>query len=534
VGGSLYLGADAGNSKTQALVAQRDGTVVGASHVAGCADIYQAASPDEALDVVMRAADEALAASGGTRDSIASAAFGMAGADWPEDIEFLEAQLRSRGIGGSVMVVNDAIGALWGGLPAGPGVAVACGTGAATGARGPLGEWHSSFWQGPQGANDLAQQSLHAAYRSELGIEPPTSLVLRLPEALGMPDLESVLHARTGRGTARPVIDRLAAVVLDEASRGDAVALRIVREHGRELGDYALAAARKVGMDLAEPFGLVLTGGVFRHEGRELRDAVVERVRNSAPKVEVASKCHSPVVGALRLAFREAGLDSPDVEARLQETVPADVSVALAERAQNRRHQRGSDGPGKPRIGRSRRPVESREAPVAERGKRRGAQTAEVAEAAASGLTPAQERQVAVDLFNHVWSLLDVPERTRADDDRMLHAAHASRFHWGEVGEPVNLVRGEWQVSRVYSVLRRPEPALFHARRCLELCEQHGIGDFDLAYAYEALARASLVAGQRGAVDQYIDLARDASQRIAEQDDRDLFLKDLDELSGLS
>ena len=42
----------------------------------------------------------------------------------------------------------------------------------------------------------------------------------------------------------------------------------------------------------------------------------------------------------------------------------------------------------------------------------------------------------------------------------MLHAAHASRFHWGEVGEPVNFARGEWQISRVYAVLGRPEPAI--------------------------------------------------------------------------
>ena len=143
-----------------------------------------------------------------------------------------------------------------------------------------------------------------------------------------------------------------------------------------------------------------------------------------------------------------------------------------------------------------------------------------------------QERQVAVDLFNHVWSLLDQEDRSREDDDRMLHAAHASRFHWGEVGEPVNLVRGEWQVSRVYSILRRPEPALFHARRCLELCESHGIGDFDLAYAYEGLARASLVAGQRQAVDQYLDMARDAAGNISEKDDREMFLRDLGDLSG--
>ena len=42
--------------------------------------------------------------------------------------------------------------------------------------------------------------------------------------------------------------------------------------------------------------------------------------------------------------------------------------------------------------------------------------------------------------------------RSREDDDRMIHAAHASRFHWGEAPEckPENLARGDWQVSRVY------------------------------------------------------------------------------------
>jgi N-acetylglucosamine kinase-like BadF-type ATPase len=319
----LLVGVDGGNSKTQVLVAKRDGTIIGSAHVHGCADIYQAASPDAALELVSRAVDDALANADANRDDVSAAAFSMAGADWPEDMEFLTAELRSRGHRGSITVVNDAIGALWAGLPAGPGVVVACGTGAATGARGPLGEWHSSFWQGPQGANDLAQQALHAAYRSSLGIEPPTSLVERLPVALEMRDLDAVLHARTARGVQRPRIDRLAAVVLDEAARGDVVARRIVRAHGRELAEYALAAARKVGIELQEPFAVVLTGGVFRHEGRELRNAVVSRVRRSAPNVIVGKRAHPPVVGALRLAFRDAGIHEPVVHAQIERTAGA-------------------------------------------------------------------------------------------------------------------------------------------------------------------------------------------------------------------
>jgi len=62
-------------------------------------------------------------------------------------------------------------------------------------------------------------------------------------------------------------------------------------------------------------------------------------------------------------------------------------------------------------------------------------------------------------LFNLVWSLLDKKDRTKEEDDKMIHAAHASRFHWGEIGKPINLGRGEWQISRVYSVLNMPESA---------------------------------------------------------------------------
>jgi hypothetical protein len=68
-------------------------------------------------------------------------------------------------------------------------------------------------------------------------------------------------------------------------------------------------------------------------------------------------------------------------------------------------------------------------------------------------LDPATRRKLAADLFNHTWTLLEKQDRTAAEDDEMIHSAHASRYHRGEVdvGEPVNLARGEWQCSRVYA-----------------------------------------------------------------------------------
>jgi hypothetical protein len=138
-----------------------------------------------------------------------------------------------------------------------------------------------------------------------------------------------------------------------------------------------------------------------------------------------------------------------------------------------------------------------------------------------------EQRRLAADLFNLVWTLLESPNRSPEEDERMVHAAHASRFHWGEAGEPVNLARGDWQISRVYAVLGRAEPALHHARRCLETCQDNGIEDFDLAFAYEALARASAVAGRSEDAATYAGLARQAGERIGEPEERDIFFSDL-------
>jgi hypothetical protein len=136
-------------------------------------------------------------------------------------------------------------------------------------------------------------------------------------------------------------------------------------------------------------------------------------------------------------------------------------------------------------------------------------------------------KKFATDLFNLTWSLLDKKDRTVEEDDKMIHAAHASRFHWGEIGTPLEFERGEWQISRVYSVLKRSEPALYHAKRCLEICKKNNIGDFDIAFSYEALARAHGVAGLKEQCKENLELAKKAGQQIKKDEDRNYFLGEL-------
>ena len=143
-------------------------------------------------------------------------------------------------------------------------------------------------------------------------------------------------------------------------------------------------------------------------------------------------------------------------------------------------------------------------------------------------LTEAEwHRKQAVDLFNFTWTLIDKPDRTSDEDDLMIRAAHASRYHWGIVGTVINYPRGDWQIAHVYTLLQQPQAAMHYAQRCLDQCLANSIGDFDLAYAYEGVARAYACAGHVAETQQYRRLAEQAGGQIAEEEDRQLFQKDL-------
>jgi tetratricopeptide (TPR) repeat protein len=145
----------------------------------------------------------------------------------------------------------------------------------------------------------------------------------------------------------------------------------------------------------------------------------------------------------------------------------------------------------------------------------------------------ADERELGKALYNATWTLLEKEDRSREDDDTMLHMAHASRHHWAASGAPAaNLARGEWQCSRVYAALGRAEPCLHHAQRVLDLCQEHGIGDFDLAFAYEALARGHAVAGDAERARSFTEQALAAADDIAEGENRELVLGDLETIPG--
>jgi N-acetylglucosamine kinase-like BadF-type ATPase len=310
---SYVLGVDAGNSKTIALVARSDGNILGIGR-SGCGDIYGSFGEggETAIQSSVTAAEQALAMASLARDALSACVFSAAGADWPEDFEYFRSELGARGLG-TPIIYNDAIGALRAGSPDGTGVVVAVGTGVATGARSPDGRiWHSSFWQEAQGSVELARKTLRAVYRTDLGIDPPTALTGAVLRHFAQPTVEAVLHSFTARlGTPPDNLTGLTRILFDLAGPigrpGDATAQRIISDQGAMLGDYALAAARRVGIE-GTPFHLVLTGGVLRHPSPLLAEAIIARVHTTSPDAQPRKSRFEPAIGALLLALEATGV----------------------------------------------------------------------------------------------------------------------------------------------------------------------------------------------------------------------------------
>jgi N-acetylglucosamine kinase-like BadF-type ATPase len=322
---SAVLAVDGGNTKTLAVVAGADGRLLGTGR-AGCADIYNAPTPERALDGIAAAAAAALAEAGIGSEDLAAAAFGLAGADWPEDFVLLERALQERlGLRTPPLVVNDALGALRAGSADWTGIAAVSGTFNAVGARRADGRvFHLGFWPDGAGGRHIARAGLRAVYHAELRMGPPTALTAAALALWDAPDAIELLHAFTRRGgIPTGEEDRLAPVVLDLADEGDAVAQAIVEATGSTLGSQARACAARIELPL-DGARVVLAGGVFSHPTDRLARAVAAELPGAEP-VRCAAP---PVSGVLLLALDRVGA-AVDAEA-VAAGVPDERSAAWA------------------------------------------------------------------------------------------------------------------------------------------------------------------------------------------------------------
>ena len=134
-----------------------------------------------------------------------------------------------------------------------------------------------------------------------------------------------------------------------------------------------------------------------------------------------------------------------------------------------------------------------------------------------------------IEMNIQTWNLLGKDNRNEQDDQRMISFAKASLFHWRLSPKylPVNEQRGQWMISRIYAVLGKGEEAMKYAKETLRLTEEHGFKDFDLAYAYESMARAHAAMANNEDCGKWYNKALNAGELINGAEDKKYYKSDL-------
>ena len=129
--------------------------------------------------------------------------------------------------------------------------------------------------------------------------------------------------------------------------------------------------------------------------------------------------------------------------------------------------------------------------------------------------------------FNKTWEFMDNKKRTEEENLAMLQTAMASLWHWTqrEDAAPQNLSVGYWQVSRAFALLGQAEFARRYAEISLKQAES--CAPFYIAFAYEALARAEMVAGNKSKMNEYLANAKQLVEKVEDAEDKEVLLGDL-------
>jgi N-acetylglucosamine kinase-like BadF-type ATPase len=309
----MILAVDGGNSKTDVALVSDDGAVL--AHARGPLSSPHHLGLDGCLAVLQRLLDEA-----GLDGRADVAQVMLAGIDFPEEEEELQAALDERGWARATHVGNDTFAVLRAGSERGWGVAITCGAGincvgVAPGGRhvrfpalGPItGDWGGGY--------DVGLAGLSAAARSEDGRGPSTRLQRLIPAYFGEESPLAVAHAiHVGRISERRLLE-LAPVVL-RAAAGDAVAASIRDRLVDEVVAMTRAAVTRLALadDAVE---VVVGGGLMRAADSELLGRIETGLRRIGPRLELRRTSAPPVVGAALLALDAIGA-GPDAQSRLR------------------------------------------------------------------------------------------------------------------------------------------------------------------------------------------------------------------------
>jgi N-acetylglucosamine kinase-like BadF-type ATPase len=314
-----YAGLDGGASKTAAALADTRGRLLARVRTTGCSIV---GVPAAAATGVMRAVFRDLCAQAGVPpDGVRAVAFGLNGVDFADEFSAQTAGVAAAlGVPAERLVlVNDAIPALWGAADA-PAAAVI-----------QFGSGFTAAWRARPGAETLFDHlSVGAPYDPRTALPAAVARMLdgRLPETplltaalrhYGISERAAFAAAYYRRRIPQERCRSVLPLICAAWESGDPLAADIVAHTVEECAVTGLAMLARTG---AAEAVLAIGGGLFRHAPGRLIAAIAARVAQRRPGAAVIRPYLPPELGAVLLAAHHAGGHAPSLFGILREQEP--------------------------------------------------------------------------------------------------------------------------------------------------------------------------------------------------------------------
>jgi N-acetylglucosamine kinase-like BadF-type ATPase len=276
--------------------------------------------------------EQALRMAGLTKDEITGAGFGVAGYDWPSEIDATVSVIDRLGLKAPYKFVNDAVLGLVAGSEEGWGVVVVSGTG--SNCRGWDREHkregrvtgHGILMGEGAGGSELMHRCMQIIGYSWTKRLPKTALTDAIVAHVGAKDLEDLMRGYTT--DEYHVGAEAARMVFRVAEEGDQIARDLICWAGTELGEMANAVIRQLEFENLA-FDVVMTGSMFEG-GPMLIEPMQKTIHKLAPKARFVRLTVPPVIGAVLLGIEASGMKvTSEIRKRMNESISTFRNVSV-------------------------------------------------------------------------------------------------------------------------------------------------------------------------------------------------------------
>lgn len=306
---AYFLGIDVGSSKTHALIVDDQGRCLGFGHSGG--GNHQGRGYEVTTQAIREAFSQAAQMAGISAAQIAGAGFGIAGYDWPSELEeHLGCIREATGLACPLEVVNDGVNGLMAGTTHGWGVNVTAGSGVNARGRDRQGRegrivGNGTYFGEYGGGIEIVGSALQEVSYAWIKRNPPTALTGIFLEVTGAKsEIDLMEGLSNGYYHLYPAI---AIKIFEAAADGDEAAQRVIRFSGEELGHLAVAVIRQLNLE-DEEVEVVQSGSVF-DGGAPISDPMREVILAAVPKAKIIRLDAPPVLGSLLLGMEAGGFD---------------------------------------------------------------------------------------------------------------------------------------------------------------------------------------------------------------------------------